>query len=449
MKNNQLTKYLRWGLLALFVVLVSMAAYLHIALGGAKSPSIHALCPFGGLESLYQVFTTGSFIAKIFAGTMTLFIITLIVALVFRRSFCGLICPFGAIQEFFAKLGQTIFKRKWVMPARIDKPLRYLKYIVLLVTVVYAWKTAGLWMAPYDPWSAYAHLPEGLESVWGESAVGLIILVVTIVGSLIYDRFFCKYLCPVGALYGMVGKISPFKVVRNETACIDCGLCSKSCPMNIDVQRSLKVTTAECINCQTCVTNCPKEGALEHQMGHKIMKPFTIIVLVMVVFFGSIFAAQALGLYQLTPAELKAGESINYDEVKGYMSIKEAAEATKTDLKVFYEKFKIPENVPETTKMKEISQVAEGYDLDQAKAALAETTGEVKPVSSEPKNTVNLEGIKGSMTITDAAKTVKLDIKEFYKLFKLPDNVPPNTYMKDIGNVVSGYDYHAILTSLK
>jgi len=449
LKNKQLTKYLRWGLLALFVVLVSIAAYLHQTLGGAKAPSIHALCPFGGLESLYQVFTTGSFIAKIFAGTMTLFIITLIVALVFRRSFCGLICPFGAIQEFFAKLGQRIFKRKWVMPARVHKPLRYLKYIVLLVTVVYAWKTAGLWMAPYDPWSAYAHLPEGLESVWGESAVGLIILVVTIVGSLIYDRFFCKYLCPMGALYGIVGKISPFKVVRNEDVCIDCGICSKSCPMNIDVQHSLKVTTAECINCQACVNSCPKEGALEHQMGHKIIRPLTIIALVMVVFFGSIYAAEALGLYQLTPAQLKVGESINYDQVKGYMSIKEAAEATNTDLKVFYEKFKIPENVPETTKMKEISQVAEGYELDQAKKALEETTGEAKPGSSEPQNTVNLDGIKGSMTITDAAKTVKLHIKEFYKLFKLPDNVPPNTYMKDIGNVVSGYDYHEMLTSLK
>ena len=449
MKNNQLIKYLRCGLLALFVVLVSIAAYLHQVLGAAKAPSIHALCPFGGLESLYQVFTTGGFIEKIFAGTMTLFIITLIMALVFRRSFCGLICPFGAIQEFFAKLGQKIFKRKWVIPTRIDRPLRYLKYAVFLVTVVYAWKTAGLWMAPYDPWSAYAHLSEGVESVWGESAVGLIILLVTIVGSLLYDRFFCKYLCPMGALYGMVGKISPFKVVRNEEVCIDCGICSNSCPMNIDVQHSLKVTTAECMNCQTCVNSCPKEGALEHQMGNKKMKPLTIIVLVMVVFFGSIFAAQALGLYQLKPAELKVGESINYDEVKGYMSIKEAAVATKTDLKVFYEKFKIPENVPETTQMKGISGVAEGYDLDQAKEALAMTRGEAEPVSSEPQNTVNLDGIKGSMTITDAAKTVKLDIKEFYKLFKLPDNVPPNTYMKDIGNVVSGYDYHAILTSLK
>ncbi|HBP63717.1 MAG TPA: hypothetical protein DD730_05490 [Desulfosporosinus sp.] len=140
--------------------------------------------------------------------------------------------------------------------------------------------------------------------------------------------------------------------------------------MNIDVQHSLKVTTAECMNCQTCVTSCPKPGALDHQFGHKMIKPLTIIILVMVVFFGSIFASQAAGLYELTPTPLKTGESINYNEVKGYMSIKEASESTKTDLKEFYLKFKIPENVPETTKMKEISKVSEGYDFDQVKASL-------------------------------------------------------------------------------
>ena len=367
MKKNKLISYLRGGLLALFVVLVSIAAYLHQVLGGAKAPSIHALCPFGGLESLYQVFTTGSFISKIFTGTMTLFVITLMLAILFRRSFCGLICPFGAIQEFFANLGQTIFKRKLIMPETIDKPLRYLKYVVLVVTVAYAWKTAGLWMAPYDPWSAYAHLPEGLESVWKESAVGLIILIITVLGSLIYDRFFCKYICPMGALYGIVGKLSPFKVVRNEDVCIDCGICNKTCPMNIDVQHSLKVTSAECLNCQTCVLSCPKPGALDSQATSKIIKPFTVIVLVMVVFFGSIFVAQSAGIYDLTPNQLKTGESIKYDEVKGYMSIQEAATSTKTELKEFYEKFKIPPEVPAETKMKEISTVSPGYDFDKAK----------------------------------------------------------------------------------
>jgi len=127
-----------------------------------------------------------------------------------------------------------IFVTIFTYPARIDKHLRYLKYIVLIVTVFYAWKTAGLWMAPYDPWSTYGHLSEGLESVWKESAVGFIVLLITVLDSLIHDRFFCKYLCPMGALYGIFGKLSPFKVVRNETICIHCGKCSKGSLIVVD-----------------------------------------------------------------------------------------------------------------------------------------------------------------------------------------------------------------------
>ena len=85
------------------------------------------------------------------------------------------------------------------MPKNIDKVLRKLKYVVLIITVFFAWKNAGLWVAKYDPWSAYGHLPEGLTNVWLESSIGLIKLIVTIIGSMVYDRFFCKYLCPNGA----------------------------------------------------------------------------------------------------------------------------------------------------------------------------------------------------------------------------------------------------------
>lgn len=359
--------YLRLGLLTLFAVLITIAGYLHIVKGGGKSPSIHALCPFGGLESLFQLFATGSFISKIFAGTMILFVITLVVSILFRRSFCGLICPFGAIQELVSKMGQKIFRKKFIIPSKIDKPLRYLKYIVLIVTVFYAWKTAGLWMSPYDPWSAYAHLPEGLESVWSESAVGLILLVVILIGSFLYDRFFCKYLCPMGALYGIIGKISPFKLVRNENICINCGKCNKVCPMNIDVQNSKEVKSAECINCQTCVLNCPKSGTLYSKVQKKSVKPLVAIALVMVVFWGSIFAFQKMGVYQLLPEQIKSGESITFDEVKGYMTITEAAKATKTKLEEFYKKFEIPETVPPETTMKSISKIVPDYELDKIK----------------------------------------------------------------------------------
>lgn len=219
--------------------------------------------------------------------------------------------------------------------------------------------------------------------------------------------------------------------------------------MSIDVQHGLKVTSPECMNCQTCVLNCPTAGALDNQFSNNIIKPFTVIILVLVLFFGSIFATQATGIFELTAAPLKVGEFINYDEVKGYMSIKEAAESTQTDLKNFYSKFEIPENIPAETKMKEISKVAPGYDFDKAKESLTLTTDQADLILSEPQTKVDLEGIKGSMTISDAAKTVKLDIEKFYRIFKLPENIPSNTYMKDIVNAVPGYDYHEIIGSLK
>lgn len=370
MKTNKYISYLRTGLLILFTVLITLAAYMHIETGGSTAASIHALCPFGGLESLYQIFTAGSYISKIFTGTLVLFFITLVLAVLFRRSFCGIICPFGAIQEFFAKIGSLIFKKKLIMPPTIDHTLRYLKYVILIITVVFAWITAGLWMSPYDPWAAYSHLPEGISNVWAESPVGLILLIITVLGSILYDRFFCKYLCPMGALYAIVGKLSPFKVVRKEELCIGCGMCSKVCPVNIDVQSASKITSAECISCGLCVLDCPVEGALENKIGKRTIKPFVVIFLVIALFFGSIFAFQAAGMYQVAPKQLASGVTISYSEIKGYMTISDAAKATNTELDMFYVKLMIPETVPPETQMKEIVAIVPEYDFDGIKASL-------------------------------------------------------------------------------
>jgi len=369
MLNNRRVIYFRRALLAIFVVLITAAAYLH-QVGGERIPSIHALCPFGGLESLYSLLTAGTFISKIFSGTLILFLITLVLAVALRKSFCGLLCPFGAIQEFFGWLGRKLFSRNYPMPKGLDRPLRYLKYGVLVVTVGFAWKTAGLWMAPYDPWAAYAHLSEGIPAVWASSAVGLILLLVTVAGSVVYDRFFCKYLCPMGAFNGIVGKISPFKVVRNDETCIHCDLCNKNCPANIDVSHSRLVTSAECFNCQTCVLNCPAAGALEMKAGKKRVKPLLAIVLTLALFFLPVFVTQSLGIYKMTPEKIRSGQTVGLAEVRGYMTIQEAAEATKMDLKAFYVKFQIPAAVPADTKMKEIGGKAPGYDFHKVKDAL-------------------------------------------------------------------------------
>jgi len=368
--NKKHIKYIRWVLLASFLVLITVQAYLHQVKGGGAVPSIHALCPYGGLESLYSVIFGGTFIQKIFLGTMTLLAITLLLSIFFRRSFCGLICPFGALQEFFALLGRKIFHKRFIIPSRIDKPLRYLKYVVLLVTIIFAWQTAGLWVNPYDPWAAYGHITEGLSSLTGEYLVGFILLIIVIIGSMLYDRFFCKYLCPMGAVYGILSKISPSKITRNKDKCVNCNLCSKNCPVNIDVAHLDKVTSAECLGCQSCVLSCPKKDALEYKTLGKSMKPLTVIILVIAIFFGGLIVSKSVGLFDVLPKQVTAGTKLSVEEIKGYMTLKDVSIGTGIEIKDLYEKLGIPDSVPTETKLKEVKNFVPGFEVEAAKEKL-------------------------------------------------------------------------------
>lgn len=453
MNWNKAAKWFRIFVILGLLVWVTYESYMHQVLGGGKAPSIHALCPFGALESLYTLLFMGSFIKKIYSGTVVLLILTIAIAVLFRRSFCGLICPFGALQEVFARIGQKIVKKRFVIPQKIDRPLRYLKYVVLILTVGMAWYLGALWMSPYDPYSAFAHLSAVSDTIKEEPAtiVGFILLAITLIGSLLYDRFFCKYLCPVGAFYGIIGKISPTKVERNDNLCTHCKVCNKACPVNIDVEKAVKVTSAECINCNECVLACPRKGALEIKTVKRTIHPFAMIIIVVGLFFGTITIAQVTGNFEILPKDLLKGEVIPISEVKGYHSIEEVAMATGLSLKEVYEKLGIPESVSKGTKLKEISKEVPEYDFDAAKAKVDGTEASVENETSEAaddSDKIDISGIKGSMTIREAAQSLNMEIKDFYKFFEIPEDVPAQTQMKGISTVSPGYDFDKVKESL-
>ncbi|MBK5245552.1 MAG: 4Fe-4S binding protein, partial [Eubacteriaceae bacterium] len=245
---NKVAKWSRLLILVGLLIWITYESYMHQVLGGGKSPSIHALCPYGALESLYTLLFTGSFIKKIYSGTVVLLGLTVILAILFRRSFCGLLCPFGVLQELFGKLRQKLFMRRFIIPLKVDRVARYLKYVVLLLTLGMAWYYGSLWLAPYDPYSAYSHLSSIAGSIEEDpfAIIGFALLFITLVGSFLYDRFFCKYLCPVGAFYAIIGKTSPTKIERDDNLCVHCKKCNKTCPVNIDIEQSDIITDAEC-----------------------------------------------------------------------------------------------------------------------------------------------------------------------------------------------------------
>jgi len=454
MKNNKIARWIRWIFLTILLAWLTLETILHQVLGGGKSPSIHALCPYGAIESLYAILVSGSLLQKIYSGTFLLLGITVLIAVIFRRSFCGLLCPFGALQELFARIGLKIWKKRPVIPAKADRILRYLKYFILVLTAFMAWRLGRLWMTSSDPYAAYGHVT-AIPGTLAEdplSIVGFILLGATIVGSFIYDRFFCKYVCPAGAFYAIIGKISSTKVVRDSSACINCNLCSKVCPMNINVAKLDQVTTGECINCNECAAVCPKKGALKIMTFKKTVSPLIILLLVAGLFFVPIIVAQFTDNFQVLPESPKISGTADFTEIKGYMTIADAAKLVGLNEELFREAMNIPMAVRADTAMNKLSTLIPGYDFDAAKEdAAAIYSPETTSLPSENTSSVKIDvsNVRGSMTIADAAISVGLDEKEFYDLFKIPESVSSGTRMKDIANIVAGYDFEATKTSLK
>lgn len=222
--------------------------------------------------------------------------------------------------------------------------------------------------------------------------------------------------------------------------------------MNINVAKLDQVTTAECINCNECVAVCPKKGALKIKTLKRTISPLIIILLVAGLFFIPIVVAQVTGNFQILPESPKASETASFTEVKGYMTIADAAKAVGLSEELFREAMKIPADAPADTAMNELSALIPDYDFDAAKEDAAaiyspETTS--LPSESISSVVIDVSSVRGSMTIADAAISVGLEEKEFYALFKIPESVSSATRMKDIANIVAGYDFDTIKTSLK
>ena len=257
LKIRNVVQIVFFGLVAMIAINHSLASGFldNTFLGGLN---LHGVCPFGGVVSLYQLFTVGTFVQKISASSVVLMVLVLGLSVFFGPVFCGWVCPMGTIQEWVGKIGKRIFKKRYnhFVPSKLDGYLRYLRY-VLLAWVIYMTATTGkLVFSDLDPYYA-------LFNFWtGEVAIsGLIILGVTLVGALFVERPWCKYACPYGAVLGISNLFRVFSIRRSEDSCISCGLCSKECPMNIDVQHVTNVRDHQCISCLECTSEavCPVE----------------------------------------------------------------------------------------------------------------------------------------------------------------------------------------------
>lgn len=259
-----LRKVVQWG----FFVLIALIALNHSLVESGKaipflsSASLHAVCPFGGVVSIYQFAAVGTFVQKVHQASFALMAISFVLAILFGPVFCGWVCPLGTIQEFVSNLGRKYLRRRFnhFVPLKLDKVLRFLRYGVLIWVLYMTAVTGKLIFAEYDPYFA-------LFNFWSSevSLIGLGILILTLVLSLFVERPWCKYACPYGALLGLTNLFRVFSIRRNQATCKADGACSILCPMNIPVDSVGVVRDHQCISCLECTSEavCPVAKTVE------------------------------------------------------------------------------------------------------------------------------------------------------------------------------------------
>jgi polyferredoxin len=290
---------LQWGILALLLYML-----LRPFLDKNYAADFEAFCPFGGMQSLASYFSSHSLACSMTTVQIFLGIALLLAVILFSKLFCSYICPIGTFTEWLGQMGRKA-KMNITLSGNTDRILRLLKYVLLFITFYFTVTASELFCRKFDPFYAAFTGFSGDVYLW----YALPALVLTIAGSFFIRQFWCKYLCPLGAvtniavyalpaasitllwvlLTNVAGLAIPWpwllgtvcltgflfeattlkffifpslRITRHDDLCTHCRICDKKCPMAIPVSTVETVDHIDCHLCVECVVKCPEKGAL-------------------------------------------------------------------------------------------------------------------------------------------------------------------------------------------
>ncbi|MGC2636015.1 MAG: 4Fe-4S binding protein [Acidobacteriaceae bacterium] len=269
-----------------------------------RPPGVEGWLPIAGLMNLKYFLVTGH-VPAIHPAAMFLLIAFLLISVTMKKAFCSWLCPVGTLSEYLWKAGRKVFGRNVRVPRWLDLPLRSLKYVLLglFAFVIAAMSAEGLADFMGSPYGMVADV-KMLNFFRTIGTAGIIVLVALGALSVAIQNFWCRYLCPYGALMGLVSLLSPLKIRRDAEACIDCGKCAKACPSQVPVDQLVQIRTVECTACMACVASCPVENALQlalpprkgpDRWRGRIASPRTVAVAMGCIFVGVVLGARMSG----------------------------------------------------------------------------------------------------------------------------------------------------------
>lgn len=308
---SQIFRLVTQGLFLALNIWIGVQFYLWVrwAESGGRIPSVsrpagvEGWLPIEGMMQFKYVLATAH-LPKVHPAAFFLFVAFTLSSLIFRKSFCGWICPVGTLSEYLWKLGNQVFGRNFRIPRGIDLPLRSLKYLLLgfflyAVTMMSAEAIADFVASPYG-------LVVDVRMLNFFRLVGTTTAYVVaglVIASILVQNFWCRYLCPYGALMGLISICSPSRITRNENSCIDCEKCAKACPSALPVDKLIQIRSAECMSCLECVAVCPAKDALSLRFAappkmRKGVPAWQVAAGISVVFFGLVAYAKLTDHWQ-------------------------------------------------------------------------------------------------------------------------------------------------------
>jgi ferredoxin len=286
------------------IIAMILYAIIRPLVDSSYHPDFEAYCPLGGISALMSKFNLGSSSCQMGEVQMMLGIALIVGAIIFGKLFCSYLCPIGTFMEWLGRIGDK-FKIRFNIPEYLDRPLRLLKYVLLFYTIYVTMNTSELFCKEYDPYLASVTFFQNGDVVW---YLALMTTIIVIAGALFTKMFWCKYLCPLGAignifsnaavvvlsvvlyfvanalgaelglvwlLGGVIGfsALSEvlfkknfffplFKITRNNATCPVCIKCDTDCPQGIEVSTYDAVNHVDCTLCTDCVYACPVKQTL-------------------------------------------------------------------------------------------------------------------------------------------------------------------------------------------
>ncbi len=227
-----------------------------------KPGAVEGFLPISALMGFKRLFTDRVY-DEVHPAGLTIFIAILVMSLIFRKGFCGHLCPVGFIHNITNRIGK---KLKLTRQIKGKKEIFFLipKYVLMtfflfgVIIKMNSNEINGFIRSSFNITSDARMLQFFMHP---GLLAGLVIVAIVLIG-IIIPYFWCRFLCPYGALLGLIAKLSPVAVKRDEDTCIHCGKCTKNCPAGIEVDKKIIVNSPECIGCTECVATCPVNNCM-------------------------------------------------------------------------------------------------------------------------------------------------------------------------------------------